>query len=206
MYRNRLSDGGFTLIEMLVSIAVIAILVSLVMPWLSKARTLALVLRAHSDMRAITVALEAYQSDHHYLPPARTYCLSITHKVDDYFELPPELIEYRYLDAPVYDIFNPERTYKYLSPGYGYANNTLTRHNIWVPESFPHESGKDVLYRDQASSPVKYALWSVGPAGPRSAFESRRLHHPVPQRLWYPNEKDGIIVWLFTGNSFITSP
>ncbi len=206
MYRSRLNGGGFTLIEMVISVAVIAILVSLMIPCLSKARTLALVLRAHSDMRGVTVALEAYQNDHHYFPPARTYCLSITHKVDDYFELPPELIEYRCLDAPVYDVFNPERTYKYLSPGYGYANNTLTRHCIWVPEIFPLDNGKDVMYRDQASSPVKYALWSVGPAGPLSVFESRRLPQPVPQRLGDPNKKDGIIVWLFTGNSFIKSP
>ncbi|MFW6108494.1 MAG: hypothetical protein ACOC8D_01645, partial [bacterium] len=105
-----------------------------------------------------------------------------------------------YLPELPEDVFNPGHTYKYIAPGFGWANGMGTCLAIWVPEDFPGDGGPadDVPYFDQETSPVKFALWSVGPSGAKSVFESDMLHYPVPPRHWYGNRSDGILVYLMT--------
>ena len=198
--------GAFTLIELLVTIGIISVLMTLLMPFAADMRVKAHVLRAHNDLRTIGTAVIAYSDAERAYPPARTYCYSVKDKIDDYYELPPELEELGYLDRRMEDVFNPGGTYKYIKPGFGYANNMPTRHTIWVPEMFPKDAGREKLYRDVLSSPVKFAVWSVGPYPAKSVFEASRNHYPVPSRFWYPNRRDGIIVWLYDGDRFACSP
>ena len=55
--------GGFTLVEMLVVLAVIAILISILVPVLSWAQARARVTATAGDMRSIALALDAYHAD-----------------------------------------------------------------------------------------------------------------------------------------------
>jgi general secretion pathway protein G len=197
--------GGFTLLELLVVIAVIAVLVALLLPVLRTARIRSKVVRAHADLRSIGSAVESYRLDHDAYPPARAFCAGGGMKVDDYNECPPELFSCGYLGALPEDIFNKGRAYKYISPGQGFANGIMTILPIWVPKQFPADDGHDVPYFKSEDSPVKWAVWSVGPSGHKTFSESDKLHYPVPLRHWYSfkngPESEGVIVHLSTGDS-----
>ncbi|MBN1475376.1 prepilin-type N-terminal cleavage/methylation domain-containing protein [Candidatus Sumerlaeota bacterium] len=64
------TDGAraFTLIELLIVVAIIAILAGIALPNFIEAQTRAKVSRAMADMRSIATALEAYRIDHNQYP------------------------------------------------------------------------------------------------------------------------------------------
>jgi type II secretion system protein G len=199
------SASGFTLLELLVAIAIVSMLAALLLPVLRGARIKAKVVRAHADLRNIATAIESYRLDHDAYPLARAFCAGGGMKVDDYNECPPELFLGGYLGAFPEDVFDKGRAYKYITPGLGYANGVLTILAMWVPKDFPYDSGKDVPYFTVKDSPVKWAIWSVGPSGPKKFFESESLRYPVPRRNWYNfkngPESEGVIVHLSTGEA-----
>lgn len=196
---------GFTLLELLVVVAIISVLAALLLPVLRAARIKAKVVRAHADLRSIGTAIESYRLDQGAYPPPRAFCAGGGMKVDDYNECPSELLSCGYLGAFPEDIFNKGRAYKYIAPGLGYANGVLTILAIWVPKKFPGDDGNDVPYFNSNDSPVKWAIWSVGPSRPKEFWESEVLHYPVPRRNWYNfkngPESEGVIVHLSTGHS-----
>jgi len=203
--RDAARRGAFTLIELLVVIAVIGILASLLLPALAGARTAAKVAKVKVELRQIGIAVQHFHKDHERYPWARTYCAGQPGKTGDYYELPPELVK-GYLQTDMVDVFNAPHTYKYIKPGAGWANSIPTRITVWVPDAWPGDDGVDTAYSDEETSPVTWAVWSVGP-GPVPAFwESDVAHLPVPPRCWYPTDPDGVIVRLYTGEDWIGSP
>jgi len=183
--------AGFTLLELLVAIGIICLLVALAVPSLAAARLQARLMRAHADLRGLGLALETYYNDYRSYPPARTFCGGgAGFGADDYNVLPEELRLKGYTRLLPEDVFNPGRTYKYITPGYGYANGAPTVLAIWVPKHLPACIGKVKPYFKQKKSPVKWALWSVGPSGPLDVHISDRLHIPVPRYTWYDPAKD----------------
>lgn len=65
--RNKLN--AFTLIELLIVVAIIAILAAIAVPNFLEAQTRAKVSRAKNDERAMATALESYYVDHNEYPP-----------------------------------------------------------------------------------------------------------------------------------------
>ena len=192
------TSRGFTLVELLIVIAVISLLMGILLPVLAGVRKQAWITTARHDLRQIGFAVQHYFDDFERYPPARTFCASRMARLDEYNHLPDELATYGYLPELTEDVFNRGQTYKYIAPGFGWANGMGTYLAIWVPQAFPGDGGsaEDKAYFDPQSSPVKFAAWSVGPSGPKSVFESDMLHYPVPPRHWYPRKRDGIIVHL----------
>lgn len=200
-------NQGFTLIELLVVIAIIAILAALLLPSLSRARLLAKVAKAEGELHGIGNALSVYFEDWEVYPPARTYCeYGDTIKAPDWAELPPELAEKDYighgppdshLTSNMIDPFNPDRTYKYLKPGFGFHNHATTSIAIWVPEDFASGGGgpSGKFHYDPETSPVTFVLWSVGTYGDIGYWRALQMHHPLMRSEWYPGESGrGIIV------------
>lgn len=63
--------GGFTLIELLIVVAIIAILAAIAVPNFLESQMRAKVSRVHTDQRAISVAVEAYVTDHGKVAPGQ---------------------------------------------------------------------------------------------------------------------------------------
>ncbi len=63
--------AGFTLVELLVVISIVVILISLLLPALSRAKELALRTACASNLHQLGVALFAYASEYHRYPPQR---------------------------------------------------------------------------------------------------------------------------------------
>jgi len=83
---------AFTLIELLIVVAIIAILAMIAVPNFLEAQARAKVATEKADLRTITVALEAYCVDYTQYPPWRTLTGGATY---------PNSYRFRYLTTPI---------------------------------------------------------------------------------------------------------
>ena len=201
---------GFTLIEILIVISVIALLMAILMPALSRAREQARIVVANAELYGIGVALEAYfmNNDNKY-PPTRAECSEDARK--HIYALPEELIRKGYLPkggeigkilyAKIEDEFNRGCTYKYIAigPKYDFFGTPLSNQHLYIPEGFPYsEEGELVKYNDPQKSPLTWVLFSVGPK-----YNEQRLKEgnfpvksgfPVLRNFWYsPRTRKGVL-------------
>jgi prepilin-type N-terminal cleavage/methylation domain-containing protein len=193
--------SGFTLVELLVVIALIAILASLLLPALARAKEKAKVSKVHAELYGVGLALEMYADDHEgQLPPVRVNCNS--DMSSHWCQFPIELAEEGYLargDTPglaanMEDVFNPGHTYKYAAPGPCILNDTPSGHyKLWVPSDFPEcatPSGN--YYSTRTDSPVRWVLWSLGPRPDSDKTQDSRA--PIASRSWYRRAGDGGVI------------
>jgi len=67
---SRTGERGFTLIEMMIVVAIIAILVAILVPNFMRARAQAQTAACEANLKEIATALELYQTDHEQYPDA----------------------------------------------------------------------------------------------------------------------------------------
>jgi prepilin-type N-terminal cleavage/methylation domain-containing protein len=192
------SFAGFTLVELLVVTAILAILASLLLPALARAKEKARVTKVHAELYGVGLALEMYADDHDgQLPPVRVNCNS--DMSSHWCQFPVELAEEGYLprgDTPgmaarMEDVFNPGHTYKYATPGPCLLNDMPGgNHKLWAPDDFPDctaSSGK--YHSSRADSPVRWVVWSMGPRPASAKSQSSRA--PLAASTWYRRAGDG---------------
>ena len=203
MIKETALNAGFTLVELLVVISVIALLMGLLLPVLGRASLQAKIIAVNAKLRDIGLALEGYSMDNDgKFPPTRVDCMLGNH----FYQLPAELVEAGYLLKPgsdtfmatsVEDRFNKGFTYKYRAAGTLIYNRTVTVKNgayLWVPDGFPdNEKEQGGNYDDPASCPVSWTLYSQGPDF--DLDKMKELNYPVPKKTWYDSKtQKGIIV------------
>src|SRR5512138_2972355 len=69
---------AFTLIELLIVVAIIAILAAIAVPNFLEAQIRSKVSRVKADMRSVATAMEAYTTDFNRYPPDYQYALIVT--------------------------------------------------------------------------------------------------------------------------------
>jgi type II secretion system protein G len=117
---------AFTLIELLIVVAIIAILAAIAVPNFLEANVRAKVSRAKSDLRTLRVALESYQVDHNHYPepatnnwhPSLLDIPIITSPVAYLTSFPTEPFPLRELKSDYgYQVVNPEvaKYYRYYN-------------------------------------------------------------------------------------------
>jgi len=219
---------AFTLVELLVVTSILALLLALLMPGLRAARMRARMVAVHSDLRQITLALDAYAlSCQDRVPPTRVAC-----GTDVNYQLPIELAQERFLapapsaipQADLRDRFDSRRTYQYVAPGAIYQNGTLfdkpdqpwkPRSKIWVPDDFPTCAEEEGRYyhnfADEPVSPVTYAVWSAGPNPAAKKFPRQMAsdvvddsRFPLPRSYWMTRSLgDGLITHFRARNGMV---
>jgi len=193
---------GFTLAELLITIAIIGTLAALVLPAVFGAQLTARVTQVRSDLRQIDLALHDYWLHFEAYPPTRLYCN--TDKRDQHRCLPEELWQTGFLGTPLYDPFSPGRTYRYTAVGPGYVNGNPTPISMQVPDTFPEPGGTLVREGEAHNAPVRWIAWSVGPNGTPHDFAELLRLHPADPAGWYPRDPRGLIVRYHDGNCGIS--
>ena len=103
---------GFTLIEIIVAIAILAILTALIVPRVVGKVDDAAIARARSDVQALTTALSLYKLDNNYYPTTEQGLEALLDKPSG----APEATNWKkYLDKLPKDPWG--RAYQYISPG-----------------------------------------------------------------------------------------
>ncbi|MBN2211847.1 MAG: type II secretion system protein [Sedimentisphaerales bacterium] len=185
---------AFTLIELLVVITIISLLVSILLPALSRARRQATITTVNAELYQIGLALETYMLENSGNPPP-TYASCMIQ--DHFFQLPDELAEGGYLperphkhgamSTGIEDRFNPDHTYKYQAPGPIILNGGTHVKNgssLHIPDGFPdNQQATGHFYSDPKESPVSWVIYSLGPHFDLPMMKS--MFYPLPSTTWY---------------------
>jgi len=200
---------AFSLVELLVVIAIIGSLAALLLPALSRAKEKAKVARARVELNALGLAFDMYSTDYGgKLPPVRDNCN--TDLASHWCELPVELANEHYLphgnhgglEADLEDVFNPGHTYKYAAPGPQLLNGAPAgNYSLWVPTNTPDMTGGGLYFTDAKTSPVRWAIWSLGPQ-PNSA-RSLSTYAPLASDSWYRRAGEGGVIVRFADRNGI---
>ena len=191
---------GFSLIELLVAVAVLALLAALAAPPLLASIERGRVARVLVDLQTVEVALEAYRTDHGHYPPVTASCVAA--EKDRVLQLPPELGEGGYLpknsqsatSTLLEDPFHRGSTYKYVAPENYWMNGSKQddRYPVWVPSDFPSCQAPDGKADDSPNSPLAWAVWSVGPQADMAKALSYKA--PLAGSIWYRKLGDSGVI------------
>ena len=189
----RRPDGAFTLIELLIVVAIIAILALIAVPNFLEAQTRAKTARVKADMRSIATAVEAYLVDNSEPPVMMDSALSGNPQANrgglpNFWILSTPVAYMTSLD--IRDPFSPDKRREY----------TLGRDTRYITSSFlvlvniDHYRNNEYPNRNYDGAPkVMYCLLSQGPdfvRGPRPdgspAFHGDYANSPfIPGDTWF---------------------
>ena len=184
---------GFSLIELVVALAVLALLAALAAPPLLDSIERGRVARVTLDLQTAEVALEAYRTDHGCYPPVVVSCMAADQ--GEVLQLPQELADGGYLpkntrtktSTLLEDPFHPGSTYKYAAPENYWMNGSKQndRYPVWVPGDFPSCLAETGKADDSPNSPLAWVVWSPGPRPDK--MKAWDMKAPLAASTWYRN-------------------
>jgi type II secretion system protein G len=156
---------AFTLIELLIVVAIIGILAAIAVPNFLNAQLRAKIAAAEADMRSVGTAIETYRIDNNRLP--RTYsegCYAgpcVGYQMSRYERLSKLTTPVAYLSTVPEDKFNTTQ----LQEG---SSEPMNTYPYWEPnfaDGYRTPTGLGMHFRDQAKPNGLWALMSYGPDG-----------------------------------------
>jgi prepilin-type N-terminal cleavage/methylation domain-containing protein/prepilin-type processing-associated H-X9-DG protein len=154
---QRRRRGGFTLVELLVVIGIIAVLLSILLPTLSKARRSAYTLQCSSNMRQIATAMIMYIQDNKGRFPACTTPL-LPPVYPNGWWWPNELVRGHYIKQPGLSVYDKP----------GATQKRFNRNNPFrCPEGIDEDSGISGGGGDYPTDALNnaYAMFNTGNPG-----------------------------------------
>ena len=131
--RRRGAQAGFTLVELLVVIGIIAVLISILLPSLRAARRQAMTVQCSSNMRQVAMAMLMYINDNKGRFPAATFFPISGHYPQGWW-WPNELVRQNYIKQPGLSV--------YKRPGSATSQKQFNRNNPFrCPEGIDEDSG-----------------------------------------------------------------
>jgi type II secretion system protein G len=166
---------AFTLIELLIVVAIIAILAAIAVPNFLEAQTRSKVSRAKADMRRIATGLEAYYVDNNHYPPS--YDPNGTTINPRIRRLIPITTPIAYMTSVPLDPFNreeasnsPSTTNTSLIRTFIYADRET--YGKYVSAPFGFSSNGDNLYRHLWGRQYPSSHWLLRSRGPMGTGDS----------------------------------
>ncbi|MGI6455453.1 MAG: type IV pilin protein [bacterium] len=150
---------GFSLIELLIVVAIIGILVAIAVPNFLNAQIRARVARSQTDIRSIVTALESYRLDHNTIPPYDEQIIPTHNKNLFQLSTPVSYLNVGQLESP----FSRQGR---LSSGYWYYNWSIfeDREGQLRPFYWNHEENQEIT------------RWMVSSLGPdQKTFSYRQI-------------------------------
>jgi type II secretion system protein G len=143
MEARNVAERGFTLIEMMIVVAIIAILVAILVPNFIRARAQAQTAACEANLKEIATALELYQTDHEQYPAGNN-----TPVTSASVDLGP------YLRQTPIDPVNPAGQYQFSvqNPTNGAASYTITCPGQHDPATMAAIGGSSAAMHIQYSS------------------------------------------------------
>ena len=175
MRTRRWSHRAFTLIELLIVVAIIAILAAIAVPNFLEAQTRSKVSRAKSDMRSLATALESYRIDsNHYPAGYEPDGTTINPRIR---RLIPVTTPIAYITSVPADPFNRESAENSPSTDNAslirvYIYTDRESYSEYVSSPFGISANGDNLYRNLWGRQFPASEWLLRSRGPKGTGES----------------------------------
>jgi type II secretion system protein G len=186
MNRN-LPTRAFTLIELLIVVAIIAILAAIAVPNFLEAQTRSKVSRSAADLRTISLGLEMYRLDNNNYPYTESIGPAvwlvpggrpiqgdgrllggITSPIAYISSVPTDAFNHSFTDPGTGQLLFGKGPLYYDRAGFGYVNGVFIANKpTFVPADSAtnglNASGADVSVNDRSLMPTEWAIYSLGP-------------------------------------------
>ena len=178
---------AFTLIELLIVVAIIAILAAIAVPNFLEAQTRSKVSRAAADMRSVATALESYAVDFNDYPyaediqdaiwmipggtprvnPNNAQAGGLTSPIAYMTSVPEDAFKHSFTDANGNTYFDVGPLY-YERAGFAFVDGIQVAKPSLVPQDAvgtrrTDATGPDVPVADPSETPRRWVLYSLGP-------------------------------------------